>query len=169
MSGSLTLHHVLQQDTDVLVAVGARLLVVEAQGVQQLVLDGALEDTPLAADGHRLALPPAPHEGEAPVRKEEVVVAVRYHRGVDRRSDCCHIQLSEHYHPCMEPGGYPERDSMSTKSRWPFKGTKRMQVEVAKDARPCMMVFRSLAAGWETFQGKYSIACTLVITLYAMD
>ena len=101
----LTLHHVLQQDAYVLVPVGARLLVVEAERVQQLVLDGALEDTPLAADGHRLGLPPAPHEGEAPVRKEEVVAAVRYHRAVDRRSDthCCPIQLSEHYPPCMEP------------------------------------------------------------------
>ena len=46
----LTPLDILQQDADVLVAVGARLLVVEAQGVQQLVLDGGLEDTPLAAE-----------------------------------------------------------------------------------------------------------------------
>jgi len=64
----------------VFVPVGARLLVVEAQGVEQLVLDDRKEDTPLATQRDRLASPPATNEGEAPRRKEVVLMEV--HCGV---------------------------------------------------------------------------------------
>lgn len=50
----LTIDDVIPVDLDVAVSVRAGLLVVEAQGVEQLVLDGAVVQTALTIQRHRL-------------------------------------------------------------------------------------------------------------------
>lgn len=62
----LTFEDVLQQDLDVLVPVGATLLMVEAQGVEQLVLDRSMVNAALAVQRHDLAVALATHVGVAP-------------------------------------------------------------------------------------------------------
>lgn len=47
---------VLPQDPDVLVPVGATLFVVEAEGVEQLVLDGAVVEAALTVQRQRLGI-----------------------------------------------------------------------------------------------------------------
>lgn len=59
----LTRLDVLPQDSDVLVSVGAALLVVEAEGVEQLVLDGAVVEAALAVQGQRLGVTAAADVG----------------------------------------------------------------------------------------------------------
>lgn len=50
-----TRDHILQEDADVLVPVRAGLLMVEAQRVEQLMLDDLVVDTTLATQRHNLA------------------------------------------------------------------------------------------------------------------
>ena len=69
---SLTRLDVLQQHPDVLVAVRAGLLMVEAQGVQQLVLYSVVVQAALTTQGHRLGVTGATHEGIAPTIREAV-------------------------------------------------------------------------------------------------
>lgn len=61
----------------------------------------------------------------------------------------------EQWHNCREAavwkldswcGAHPDRDLMSTKSRCRFNGVKRMQVDLAKERRPWVMMFLSLVA-----------------------
>lgn len=54
---------VLPQDADVFVPVGATLLVVEAEGVEQLVLDGAVVQTALSVQREPLGITTASHVG----------------------------------------------------------------------------------------------------------
>ena len=68
----LTRLDVLQQHPDVLVAVRAGLLMVEAQGVQQLVLHSVVVQAALTTQGHRLGVTGATHEGIAPTIREAV-------------------------------------------------------------------------------------------------
>lgn len=65
---SLTLNDVVPDHLDVVVPVRARLFVVEAQGVQELVLHGAVVDAPLAAQRHRLTTTLTAHIGPAAAR-----------------------------------------------------------------------------------------------------
>lgn len=58
---------VLPQDPDVLVPVRAALFVVEAEGVEQLVLDGAVVQTALTAQRHSLTTTLTAHVGIAAV------------------------------------------------------------------------------------------------------
>lgn len=59
------MNDVIPDHLDVVVPVGARLFVVEAQGVQELVLHGAVVEAPLAAQRHRLTATLAAHVGPA--------------------------------------------------------------------------------------------------------
>lgn len=54
-----------------LVPVGASLLMVEAQSVEHLMLDDLLENTTLAAQGHRLGPPPTANKRVAPRDTED--------------------------------------------------------------------------------------------------
>lgn len=54
-----------------LVPVGARLLMVEAQSVEHLMLDDLLENTTTAAQGHRLASPSTTNKRVAPKDTED--------------------------------------------------------------------------------------------------
>lgn len=56
MSQTLTRLDVLPHDSDVLISVGAALLVVEAKGVEELVLDGAVVNAALTVQRHRLGI-----------------------------------------------------------------------------------------------------------------
>lgn len=62
---ALTLVHVVPVDGDVLVAVQARVLVVEAECVQQLVQDDAVFHTAGNSEGHALPLVRIAHQGGA--------------------------------------------------------------------------------------------------------
>lgn len=66
---SQTRPDVLPQDPDVLVPVGAALLVVEAEGVEELVLHGAVVEAALAVQRHRLGVTTATHVGVTPAPK----------------------------------------------------------------------------------------------------
>ena len=57
----LTLDDVFPDHSDVVVPVAAGLLVVEAQGVEQLVLDGAVVQAATAAQRHRLTTSATAH------------------------------------------------------------------------------------------------------------
>ena len=61
----LTIDDVLPGHLDVLVAVGARLLVVKAQGMQQLELDRPVVEAALPGQGHHLLTPLTTHPGVA--------------------------------------------------------------------------------------------------------
>ena len=63
----LTRLDVLQEDTDVVVPVRAGLLVVEAQGVEQLMLHSVVVDATLTAQRHRLGITSTTHVGVTPV------------------------------------------------------------------------------------------------------
>lgn len=65
-----TRNNVLQQDANILVPVGPSLFVVEAQGVQQLVLDDLPENTSLATQRHYLASTATSNKWEAPERED---------------------------------------------------------------------------------------------------
>lgn len=62
---ALTLVHVVPVDLDVLVAVQARVLVVEAEGVQQLVHDDTMFEAAGYPEGHALPLARVAHQGGA--------------------------------------------------------------------------------------------------------
>ena len=70
----LTRLDVLEHHPDVLVAVGAGLLVVEAQGVQQLVLDRVVVQAALTTQGHRLGVTTATDKRIAPRIREAIRV-----------------------------------------------------------------------------------------------
>lgn len=53
----------MPQDSDVVVAVGAALLMVEAQGMEQLVLDGVVVEAAITVQGQRLGVTDATHVG----------------------------------------------------------------------------------------------------------
>ena len=57
--------HILQKDSDVLVPVTATLLVFEAQGVQQLVLDSVVVDAALTTQRQGLTIAKTSHVGVA--------------------------------------------------------------------------------------------------------
>lgn len=57
---------VLPQDSDVLVPVRATLLMVETEGVEQLVLDGVMVETTLTVQRHCLAITKATDIGVTP-------------------------------------------------------------------------------------------------------
>lgn len=61
----LTRLDVVPQDFNVLVSVRATLLVVEAQSVQQLVLDGVVVETALTVQGQSLGITTTAHVGVA--------------------------------------------------------------------------------------------------------
>lgn len=61
----LAINDVLPDHADVVVAVVAGLLVVKAQGVQELVLDGVVVQTARAAQGHGLSVATATNIGVA--------------------------------------------------------------------------------------------------------
>lgn len=54
---------VLPQHADVIVPVGATLFVVEAEGVEELMLDGAVVQAALTVQGQTLGITPATHVG----------------------------------------------------------------------------------------------------------
>lgn len=60
-----TCHDILNQNLDVVVPVGAAVLVVEAEDVEQLVLHCPHFDTALTAEGHHLDAAQSAHEGVA--------------------------------------------------------------------------------------------------------
>ena len=60
----------MQEDTNMVVAVNACLLMVEAQSMQELVLYCPIIDAALAAQRHHLATTNAPHIGITPVKKK---------------------------------------------------------------------------------------------------
>lgn len=66
--GSPTRNDVLPQDADVLVSVGAALLVFEAQRVQQLVLHHVMIQAALTLQRQSLLIETPAHVGEAPDR-----------------------------------------------------------------------------------------------------
>ncbi len=61
----LTFDDVLQQDPDVLVPVGATLFMVEAQSVEQLMLDRSIVNAALTTQRHGLGVALATHAGVA--------------------------------------------------------------------------------------------------------
>lgn len=70
MDQVLTGRNVLPQDSDVLVPVGATLLMVETEGMEQLVLDGVMVETTLTVQRHCLAITTATDIGVTPaIRK----------------------------------------------------------------------------------------------------
>lgn len=66
MDQVLTGCDVLPQDSDVLVPVGATLLMVETEGVEQLVLDGVMVETTLTVQRHCLGITTATDIGVTP-------------------------------------------------------------------------------------------------------
>lgn len=60
-----TLNDILQQNLDVLVPVGPTVLMVEAQGVKQLVLDRSIVNAALTTQGHCLTVALSAHIGVA--------------------------------------------------------------------------------------------------------
>lgn len=77
----LTLDDVFPLHPDVVVPVGAGLLVVEAQGVEQLVLDGAVVEASAAGQRHSLSAALATHGRVA-------AVDAQTHSGVQNSWDC---------------------------------------------------------------------------------
>ena len=65
---------VLPEDADVVVPVRAALLVVEAQGVQQLVLDGVVVQAALTVQRHQLRVANPTHVGITPAMGQESIV-----------------------------------------------------------------------------------------------
>lgn len=57
---------ILQQDADILIPVRPGLFMVEAQGVEQLMLDDGLEDTTLATQRHHLGITTTSNKRETP-------------------------------------------------------------------------------------------------------
>lgn len=70
----LTWLDVLVQDADVTVPVGATLLVVEAEGVEQLMLDGAVVQAALPVQRQGLGITPATHVGVAPACRQKKLI-----------------------------------------------------------------------------------------------
>lgn len=66
----LTINDVFPVHFDVVIPVGASLLVVEAEGMEQLVLDSAMVQTALSAQGHRLTAALTTHVGVAATMQE---------------------------------------------------------------------------------------------------
>lgn len=64
---------VLPQDADVSVPVGATLFVVEAEGVEQLVLDRAVVQAALAVQGQGLGVALATHVRVTPARSSKFI------------------------------------------------------------------------------------------------
>lgn len=67
-----TCHDVLNQNLDVVVPIGAAVLVVEAEDVEQLVLHRPHLDAALAAEGHRLDAAQSAHEGVAAATHSDI-------------------------------------------------------------------------------------------------
>lgn len=67
----LTWLDVLPQDADVSVPVGATLFVVEAEGVEQLMLDGAVVQAALTIQRQGLGVTPATHVRVAPACRQQ--------------------------------------------------------------------------------------------------
>lgn len=67
----LTWLDVLPQDADVSVPVGATLFVVEAEGVQQLMLDGAVVQAALTIQRQGLGVTPATHVRVTPACRQQ--------------------------------------------------------------------------------------------------
>lgn len=67
----LTWLNVLPQHADVAVSVGATLLVVEAEGVEQLVLDRAVVQAALAIQGQGLGITLATHVRVTPACRQQ--------------------------------------------------------------------------------------------------
>lgn len=70
MSGVQTGLDVMPKDLDVLVPVRAALFVVEAQGVEQLVLDGAVVEAALTVQRQCLGITTAADIGVTPARNK---------------------------------------------------------------------------------------------------
>lgn len=67
-----TRYDILQQDANMLIPVRPGLFMVEAQGVEQLVLDDGLEDTTLATQRHHLGTTTTPNKRETPEREQQI-------------------------------------------------------------------------------------------------
>ena len=67
--------HILQKDSDVLVPVTATLLVVEAQGVQQLVLDSVVVDAALTTQRQGLTIAKTTHIGVTPAIEQHFCIS----------------------------------------------------------------------------------------------
>lgn len=59
-----TRNDILEEDLNILVPVGPSLFMVEAQGVEQFMLDDLLENTPLATQRHCLGITTTPNKWE---------------------------------------------------------------------------------------------------------
>lgn len=70
-SGVPTWLDVLPQHADVIVPVGATLFVVEAEGVEELVLDGAVVQAALTVQGQSLGVTLATHVGVAAAHRQQ--------------------------------------------------------------------------------------------------
>lgn len=69
--GLPTTEDVIQENANMLVPVGASLLMVEAQSVEHLMLDDLRVNTTLAAQGHRLGPPLTANKRVAPRDTED--------------------------------------------------------------------------------------------------
>lgn len=67
-----TTDDILQQDANVQVPVGPGLFMVEAHGMEQLVLDDLLENTALTTQRHCLATTTTPDKGETAGRETDI-------------------------------------------------------------------------------------------------
>ena len=67
----LTPEDVLVVNTNVSVTITAGLLVVEAQGVQKLMLDHLVVHTPSSSQGYNLSSTSTPHIGPAPAHQHD--------------------------------------------------------------------------------------------------
>lgn len=130
---ALTFLDVLPEHLDVLVSVGAALFMVEAQSVQQLVLDGAVVKTPAVSQRQDLLSTTTPDSREAAGNGEETV------RGLYQVTSKKVMII----HPFL--------DSMLIQSRSVlFLGLKRMQEKEEKESSPRVMTDFSRDAGATT-------------------
>lgn len=68
---------VLPQHADVIVPVGATLFVVEAEGVEELVLDGAVVQAALTVQGQTLGVTLATHVGVAAAHRQRLECVIK--------------------------------------------------------------------------------------------
>lgn len=76
---------VLPQHADVIVPVGATLFVVEAEGVEELVLDGAVVQAALTVQGQTLGVTLATHVGVAAAHRQRLECVIKMMKKKSRR------------------------------------------------------------------------------------
>lgn len=161
----LTWLDVLPQDADVSVPVGATLFVVEAEGVEQLMLDGAVVQAALTIQRQGLGVTPATHVRVTPACRQQSQQQLhllskkkKWSALIFRHALWFLLQVNSHSAEAFyfwRCGGkwkafrrvcYPLSDMMLRKSLWFVRGVKRMQETSWKDTRPRSMMERSREA-----------------------